>query len=1389
MQNPNESPHVSIATRWRRLNHAWRIANRATHHVLGFSVKLILLTYLAFVLLLLLLRYVILPNIDFYKGDIEHLASQMAGNQVTIARIYGSWNGLRPNLFLGDVVLKDKAGRQVLSLPSVSATLSWWSVAALDLRFESLVLTRPELEVRRELDGKLYAGGIYFDPLARSDGRGADWVLSQPEIVIREGQLHWSDRMRGTPMLALDQVNLVLRNKWRRHQFAVHATPPASLGQPVDLKGNFVHPPFARKISDFAQWKGELFTDVKVADLAAWKTYFSYPFDLQQGQGSVRAWLSVDHARLSEFTADLSLRNFAARMGSNLLLLDLVRVNGRVTAKQVLAGNTEQALSSFGRHGQTVTLNDFSLATRDGLILPPMSLSERHVAATGKQAAYLDIKADEFDLHTAAALLARLPLAPAQRQLMQDLAPRGRLLDFSAHWQMQPPQKTPGQVQAQVQAHFPAPQPPSPVPVPAAWQLAGRLEDFGMTARPARQTLPAIPGVENLSGSFDVSEHGGSIRVASSKLVVQMPGYLVAPAMPFEQFNMQAHWQREAEDVLRVQLDALNFVQQGMSGSLSGSHIMHLDGTPAKSLGTADFSGTLNNFDLKTIGRYLPLQTPPDLRAWLTGALVDGVAHDVTLRLRGDLVEFPFKGDRAGGVFRIAGRLEQGVLNYAPGHLAKDGKAALWPYAENIQGSFLFDRARMEIRAASARTGGVALKNVKAVIADLSSADKMLDIDGNAFGPMQRYLAYVGASPVLDWISSFTDDTSATGNATLALQLHLPLDHLLDSTVQGSLGLMNNDVLLFSDLPVLAGSSGKIEFNEKGVNLNGLKASFMGGPVAISGGSVRDNAIVVRIAGSVSSDGLRNTYPAPVMQRLASHFSGNARYSGVISASDQKVQIAVESNLAGLGLDFPVPVKKARDDALPLKFVMNIGAPSEAGVTRDDIKVSLGTSIAAHYQRQKRGREPWTVLRAGIGVNLPAPEPDSGLMLSVKLPSINVDDWSDLGTVITAPLPGEMVGVDANAPDLAQYVSPDILAALSTELIIGGRKLDHVVIGASHQKGVWQANLVSAQASGYLTWSTADTVHAGANPGLSKVTARLSSLTIAKSKVPEVEDLLEASNSAQSMPALDIVVDRFELFDKQLGRLELQANNAQVATEREWRISQLSLVNPDGALKGSGKWSRKNGQSSTSLNFGLDITDAGRLLERFGFADTLRGGKGKLNGDIVWSGSPYSLDIPSLSGKVEMNVAAGQFLKQDPGAARLLNVLSLQALPRLLKLDFHDIFSEGLAFDGISADAQITHGVIATNNLNMHGVAATVLMSGSADIAHESTNLHVVVIPEINLGTGPLVYALAVNPVIGISSFLAQLFLRVPVMKALTYQMQIVGPWKAPVVTKLKSEG
>ncbi|MFS2167563.1 AsmA-like C-terminal region-containing protein, partial [Variovorax sp. Varisp62] len=177
-------------------------------------------------------------------------------------------------------------------------------------------------------------------------------------------------------------------------------------------------------------------------------------------------------------------------------------------------------------------------------------------------------------------------------------------------------------------------------------------------------------------------------------------------------------------------------------------------------------------------------------------------------------------------------------------------------------------------------------------------------------------------------------------------------------------------------------------------------------------------------------------------------------------------------------------------------------------------------------------------------------------------------------------------------------------------------------------------------------------------------------------------------------------------------------------------------------------------------------------------------GRGRIEGDVNWRGSPFSLDYPSLGGQLQVDVEQGQFLKADPGLAKLLGVLSLQALPRRLTLDFRDVFSQGFAFDFIRGDAKINKGIASTNNLQMKGVNAAALMDGSADIVRETQNLRVVVVPEINAGTAALV-ATAINPAIGLGTFLAQWVLSKPLAAAATQEFHIEGTWADPKIAKV----
>ncbi len=1387
--------------RWRLLRRTYARLNVLSHHVLGAVVKLVVLFYLLFCILCLVLKYAILPNIGNYKTNIEQILSSSIGRPVSIAQISASWQGLRPNLQLQQVAIQDAQGKNALMLPQVNVTLSWVSAFLGQVRFYDLEIDQPELELRRSVDGKIYIAGWWLDPARKGDARGLNWILSQRQIDINGGTVHWSDELRGAPVLTLSSVNVVLQNKWQQHNFSITAIPPAALAGPLDVRAHFSHQAFSENISDYRQWKGQLFADFSQTDLAAWKSYVDYPFEVQQGVGSVRAWITFDQAKMLDFTADLKLANVKTWLRKDLQTLDLLSVSGRISAQQIstlgagelavvpsgVSASGVASASQFRDTGHQISLTNFTFETRNGLRLPPTTLTEKYIPASKTSAEQLLFSAQFLDLSVLANLIEHFPMPQEYAAMLKNFEPAGQISNFSIKLQ-------------------------GTYPKLEHYEVKGNFANLAMkpqAARPAQKdeiALPAIPGFTNLTGAIDANEKHGAMQISSTNLLLQLPDYFAVAEMQFDRFDMLANWEFKDRNQLSINLGKLDLTQQEMHAHFSGTHLLPISVDKTQPLGLLDLTGTISRFDVQKLNRYLPLVTQPDLHHWLTSGIEQGYIDDVNIRIKGDLAEFPFakKGLLDQNIFHVDGKIIDGRINYLPGALSKDNASPYWPILSKIQGKIVFDRESMEIDAESGETDGVPVSKVKARIPDLLSADPMLQIDGNAAAPAQAMLHYLTVSPVLEWIGNFTQDTKASGNAKLKLRLDLPLAHALDTKVAGEVQLAGNDVELIRDLPLLSQVSGRIDFNERGLSLNALKGGFLGGSVAVVGGTQKDGVIRIKAEGLATTEGVRKAYPQIELRQLLSRVDGTAPYSAIIQVRNKQTDIWVDSTLQGLALRLPTPLIKAAGDTLPLHFALtsspNIpNSPGAGYVGQDELKLSLGKLLNARYLRQKNSdSSPWKVVSGGIGVNVPAPNPDSGLSAYFELSSLDVEDLQSLlpdkSAIASATAANKGVDSLGSDVDLNQYLEPDEIAARAVELRLMGKKLDQVVFGASRNNGVWQANIDSKQITGYLTWEN--------NPnhtdhGLGNVTARLSSLIIPESTANDVVDLLQNKTVHSSIPGLDVIADNVELFGKKLGRLELVAKNvgaSDATTGTEWQIEKLSIANADAELTATGKWSNGVANSSgrfnpaksqTTMKYQLDLTNAGKLLDRMGYAHVILGGKGKLTGEVSWAGSPYSLDVPTLSGKIQLDLQSGQFLKVEPGAAKLLAVLNLQALPRRLMLDFRDVFSDGFAFDGITGDAQIDNGVAKTDNLKMRSISATVLLSGTADIAGETQNLHVVVVPEVNAGAASVVYGLAVNPVIGLGTFLAQLFLREPLMKAFTFEYQITGPWKEPNVVKL----
>jgi len=1308
----------------------------------------------------LALHWAILPHIEQWRPQIENRASAVLGVPVRIGGIEVRSSGWVPAVELRDVELLDAHQRPALRLPRVATALSPRSLLALEPRFEQVLIEGAQLEVRRDVQGHVFVAGLDLSGAVGDETDAADWVLRQHEIIIRGGTLRWTDERRSAPALELTDVELVLRNGLRRHDLRLDATPPPEWGDRFSLRGQFTQSLLARA-GDWQHWSGQAYAELPRADLHRLRQYVALPFELSEGVGALRAWLEVRDGQPLSGTADVALRAVSLRLADNVAPLVLEHLEGRISGQR-----TELGL--------TLALQRFGFVAGNGVRWPSGDLNLSLRQRSGEVSSGGDFNAQHLDLGLMAEVAASLPLGDAVRRLLSEVKPQGVVSGLGVQWD-------------------------GPLDAPSRYHVTGRLGGLSLASRAAsRAGAVGRPGLRNASIVLDAREDGGSARLSLVGGAVDLPGVFENPVIPLDRLSAQLQWKVNAGKVA-VHLREASFANRDVQGGFSGRWSTGAGKGVARGgrlPGQIELGGKLTQGVAARTARYLPLGLPESTRRYVERAVKSGTLSSVDFRVKGDLWDFPFQEADSKGELTIAAQAEDVTFAYVPDEPATPGapaSASSWPVLTRVKGELVLDKTALRIRNAQAQLGGVQWSRIQGDIADLSG-DAVLKLEGSAAGPVSEMLKFVDVTPIGGWIDGALARSTATAGAALSLDLAIPLERPEDTEVKGSVVLGGNDVRVTPDSPLLTSAQGRIDFDRRGFSVVGAKARVHGGEIGFEGGTQGDGRVRFTGQGSTTAEALRGAGELGVLSRLARQLKGQAHYQMELDFASGHPEITLTSNLVGMASELPAPLGKPAETPLALRYQTRMQtavqtplqtrvATEPAPPLRDTLSISLGNLVRADYQRDLSGAEP-RVLRGGVGVGALPPTPPSGVAVRVNVDSLNLDAWDvaydkmfDAGTM-----------ADGDSAD-ASY-APSVMNVRSQEVTILSRRLSKVDAGITLEKGQWRADLQADQLKGYVEYR-APQHRATPGPDTSgRVYARLSRLSMPRSEVAEVETLLDEQPT--TAPTLDIVIDDFELRGKRLGRLEIEASN-RVYTEgqealREWRLSKFNLVTPEAQLTASGHWALGAPGATRRravMDFNLALADSGQYLERLGMGRAVRGGKGQITGQLAWQGSPLTIDYASLAGQAHVEVEAGQFLKVDPGAARLLGVLSLQALPRRLALDFRDVFEEGFAFDSFAGDLQINQGVAHTNNLRMRGVQAAVLMEGSADLARETQNLRVVVVPEINAGTASLAYAI-INPAIGLGTFLAQLFLRQPFSEAGTREFRVTGPWDDPKVDRVE---
>ena len=1339
------------------------------------------------------LHLLIVPRIGELRPQLEATASRLLGVPVRIQAISAHSTGLIPTFELTNVSVLDEQGRDGLRLPRILVSLSPKSL--INMRFEQLYIDRPTLNVRRATDGNIYVAGLDFS----SSGADRDLMnrlFSQPELVIRHGAVVWTDELRAVPPLALQDVDLVLRNSSRHHDLRLDATPPHDWGDRFGLVAKFEQPFLSINNGRWQEWSGQAFTRFDRVDVSQLKRHADLGVDVQQGRGAIRAWADIRRGQLAGVTADVVLADVATRLDPALAVLQLASMSGRLTGK-------------FSTGTLDFSTQGLAFSTADGLHWPGGNVHVTQVGGTAGRPSHGELEADKLDLAALTQIASRLPLSEPMHAALTRYAPRGLVERVKARWS-------------------------GPADAIDTYAVQGRVQQLQLRALPApidpRPGAPVALGMPGISGAtldFELSESAGKASLVVQNGSIEFPGVFEEPVVPFTHLSTDMAWQVDGGKT-RMQLANLRFSNPDVDGELQ---LKWQTSDPARSAGGArfpgvlDLQGSLSRADGTRVHRYLPLVVHKNARDYVRDAVQAGAGSGVKFKVKGDLHDMPFANPKL-GEFLITANIKNALFAYVPpNYQAADSLP--WPALTQLSGELVIDRKSLQVKGARGRLVGAAglqITRLDGGIADMTQPATVA-VGLEARGPLPEMLVFVNGSPLAALSGNTLARASASGSADIRLKLAVPLAALDQSSVQGNITLAGNDIQLSPDLPRMTRARGAVGFSESGFSVSGLQARVLGGDSRLDGGTVAATAsaigasaasagrlpasVAFRAQGTISAEGLRQARELGFVARLAQYASGTAAYTAAFALRAGVPEISLSSNLVGMALSLPAPLVKSADAAMPLRLDSSLVRDSVASVAgtrarlQDQLVMELGRIGSVNYVRDLSGPEP-RVLRGAIALGLAtdesAPLPQEGVVANVNMAKVDLDAWGAVLSQVSATPMTTSSAVLAPAADsgavAARAYLPNSMALRARELTAGGYTLRNVVLGGAREEQTWRANLAADELNGYLEYRQASGAGAG------RVFARLSRLTLAQASASDVETLLD--DQPISIPALDVVVDELELRGKKLGRVEIEAVNRAVATRdvglREWRLNKFDVITPDALFRATGSWAAPNTQGApgagvpvttgnaeprrTVMNFRLDIGNSGDLLTRFGMKDVIRRGKGVMEGQVAWTGSPLTMDYPTLAGAFSVDIENGQFLKADPGPAKLLGVLSLQSLPRRLALDFRDVFTEGFAFDFFRGDVKINHGIASSNNLQMKGVTAAVLMDGTADLSRETQDIKVVVVPEINAGTASLI-ATAINPAIGLGTFLAQWFLRRPLMEAATQEFHVDGSWVDPKIQRV----
>ena len=1276
------------------------------------------LVMLVVVAIVLLAAYVsagrqFMPAISRYAGFLEHQILRTTGLPVAVDALTGSFRRFNPVIHIDGLRLA--VGNDSPAVTAVAnglyfrqATIEVDMMRSLWHRrwvLEQFAIENLELVLEQNA-----AGGWLLSGLDMTDGN--EWVdpASLYQALLGFSHLELTDvlvhvRTHSGQALSFTDGLITIQNQGDVHFLHMDASlqqNPRQLSLSMEVRGD--------RLTEVA---GQLHLAIPEADystLLAGQTFGQVTIHGLQGRGEL--WLELADGKLVAAHSTMDLDQLVLALADSQPL-QLDQLNGTIAVARGLAlDHWEIALADMG-----VNFGDELWRGFNGYLywMPGQLLSAR---------------ADRVEL----VLLSRLALAsgllqqPARQQLAAH-APAGSL----QHVSLQMPLAA----------------------VDQPWTLRTNVLDGKLASVRGSPNLWGVNGF--LQAEFDRSRQRLSAmgELESEDFSINIPNTFTR-VWDYDYVNGRLFIEMDFNDGVRTQLLSNTVVAESaaLDGKLQFASQVHRFPDGRREANLQLMVGSVRG-DAALTALYLPdgPEVRPPLRRnmeFLERAIVAGDLSDSGLLFRGSTVP---GSPAVSKTFQSFFRLADGVIHFSD----------QWPMLQQLSGLVLTDDNKMDLAVSEASSLGIRLTDAGGKIRRDEEGDNWLHITSRARAATADGLDYLQQMPVDASVRKTFSSWQASGELEADVALRIPLNQPEQAADVRLAMLLQDNELSIGELDLqLSALSGPVVFDTRsGLAPNQLTARLFGEAVELdlssefAAGSIA--AIQLAARGRATPEALstwsgQNQLVSALLARMSGAFDYAAQLrierggTGAADAVDNVLRI--ESDLLGTDLLLPEPLGKPADQPMPLALQLAFATDSLG------VRASLGTELDLDLLIAD-GAVQQGSLTLGLDAPPPAPtlggEPASGLVVGAQLERLDLSAWTELVTALDATTAGTLgqgsniARIDVHTDLLSLYGQqlPAVQLQLVPDAVAGGWQtdirspavagkvlvpydsedylqvdLDYLHLPGNDQEGNNEAQPVAMEVAAQTATSTVD--EAGEQQSEQRPPPQ-------QQQPPRVDPLLAID--PRKLPLMRFSTDDFVIGNRDWGSWQFRLVPTDHGAEfyglnfdfRGLRLGRDEQDERIEVLAPHFRWQFDGTTHRSELAGVLIADDIGAVLEANGYAPSLESDFAAFVTEVTWPGSPAFFSADGLSGRIDLLVDDGRFLRNSggQGALRLVSFINLTAIFQRLKFS-DDLLRRGLAFDKISGKFALDNGRLhIRDRLVISGPSSLYQITGDVDLAEE----------------------------------------------------------------------